>query len=74
MNETTLWTHPRHIKMQDVGGGSCTEGTTAQLEVGHVQREHLLSVYLILFVCPQEIPYLSTGHIFLLPKSEICLK
>lgn len=44
------------------------------LEVGHVQREHLLSVYLILFICPQEIPYLSTGHIFLLPKSEICWK
>ena len=36
MNETTIWSHPRHIKMQDVGGGSCTEGTTAQRLPNHV--------------------------------------
>lgn len=36
MNETTIWSHPCHIKMQDVGGGSCTEGTTAQRLPNHV--------------------------------------
>lgn len=44
------------------------------LEVGHVQREQLLSVYLIMFICPQEILYLSTGHIFLFPKRVIYWK
>lgn len=36
MNETTIWSHPHHIKMQDIGSGSCTEGITAQHLSNHV--------------------------------------
>lgn len=36
MNETTIWRHPLHIKMQDVRSESCTEGITVQHLSNHI--------------------------------------